>query len=180
MKKTVLFLDVDGVFSIPNTVNKDERLTRLSLWDGHHMVCWPIPMYRELLYAIGIEKRLHPVWLSAWGDAVHTLTNHAMTQAFPVAYPLSDRQMYYARQRFSGDISCIDRKLIAAVYYLAKRRSYERVIWIEDGFAEETVDWAQKSKVKLIDTTDDRIRSMLLAMHEMAVQDVMELLGIGE
>lgn len=173
--KTVLFLDVDGVFSIPNTEDTDERLIRLPVGGGHHINCWPIPQYRQLLYAIGLEKRLHPVWLSAWGDAAHTLTNHAMTQAFPVAYPLSKRQAYYADQQFSGDTRWIDRKLIAAVYYLYKRRQYECVIWIEDGFAEETREWASKSNVKLIDTTDDRIRSMLLATHETAVQEFMAL-----
>ena len=170
--KTVLFLDVDGVFSIPNPQDNDERLERIHLFDGHHIVCWPIPMYRQLLYAIGTDKRFHPVWLSAWGDAAHALTNRAMTQAFPVAYPLSNRQMYYARQRFSGDV---DRKLMAAVYYLVKTRK-ERVIWIEDGFAEETIAWAGKNDVRLIDTTEDSVRRLLLATHEAAVQDIMDML----
>ena len=174
--KTVLFLDVDGVFSIPNTEDTDERLERIPLWNGHHIVCWPIPMYKHLLYAIGADKRFHPVWLSAWGDAAHALTNRAMTQAFPVAYPLSTRQMRYARQRFERDV---DRKLMAAVYYLARylrTHSDARVIWIEDGFADETRTWASKSNVRLIDTTDEGIKSMLLSSDAESVQRFMKIL----
>jgi len=173
--KTILFLDVDGVFSIPNTADKDERLERIPLGDGHHIVCWPIPMYKRLLYAIGMEKRLHPVWLTAWGDAAHVLTNRAMTQAFPVAYPLSRQQTRYAHMRFSHPEQS-DRKLIAAVYYLVKHHGPGQVIWVEDGFAEETKEWAAAVDVRLIDTTDETIRELLLSREEQAVQKFMELL----
>jgi len=174
--KTILFLDIDGVFSIPNPENKDERLERIPLGEGHHIVCWPIPMYQRLIYAIGVEKRLHPAWLSAWGDAAHALTNRAMTQVFPVAYPLSSQKLRYARQRFSAhDFERIDRKLVAAVYYLCSR-CYDRVIWIEDGFAEETVEWASTRNIRLIDTTDETIKQMLLSCQEQAVHDFMEFL----
>lgn len=175
-KKTVLFLDVDGVFSIPNMEDHHERRERIPIGDGHHIVCWPIPMYQRLIYAIGNDKRIHPVWLSAWGDAAHALTNRAMTQAFPVAYPLSSRKLPYAWQRFPADQKDrIDRKLVAAVYYLCSRRS-TRAIWVEDGFAEETKEWASRCNVKLIDTTDEAVKRMLLSHQEYVVQEFMKLL----
>jgi hypothetical protein len=175
--KTILFLDIDGVFSIPNVSDTNERRERIPIGDGHHIVCWPIPMYQQFLYTIGNEKRFHPAWLSAWGDAAHALTNRAMTQAFPVAYPLSSRQLRYAWQRFPQEgRERIDKKLIAAVYYLRARR-FNRVIWVEDGFTDETMQWAERSgNVRLIDTTDEDIKRMLLSSHEQAVQEFMEFL----
>lgn len=172
-KKTILFLDVDGVFSIPNLQNTDERRERLPVGNGHHLICWPIPLYRQLLYAIGIEKQLHPVWLSAWGDAAHALTNRAFTQAFPVAYPLSPRKLHYARQHWQ-DMECIDRKLVAAHYYLIRKR-WERVIWIEDGFAEETMKWARSNaRIHLVDTTQHEVHSLLLSEQQAAIDEFID------
>lgn len=171
--KTILFLDIDGVFSIPDPAQHDKRLERLSLQNGQHIVCWPIPLYRQIISAIGQERQLHPVWLSAWGDAAHVLTNRAMTQAFPVAYPLSAQKWHYARQRFP-ESERVDKKLVAAVYYLRARR-YDRVIWMEDGFTEETRAWASKNAVRLIDTTEEAVKALLLSEEEQAVQEVLNL-----
>jgi len=179
MSKTILFLDVDGVFSIPNMEDHHERRERIAIGGGHHIVCWPIPIYRQLIYAIGNDQQFHPVWLSAWGDAAHALTNRALTQTFPVAYPLSNRRLRYAWQRFPAEHrDKIDRKLVSAVYHLCTRR-YDRVIWVEDGFAEETKTWASSSNVRLIDTTDEAVKRMLLSCHEHAVEEFIEFLAGG-
>lgn len=101
----------------------------------------------------------------------------SMTHAFPVAYPLSSRQLSYAWQPFPlAGRARIDKKLVAAVYYLRARR-FERVLWIEDGFSVETREWAKRSgNVRLIDTTDEAIKRMLLSCHVQAVQECMEFL----
>lgn len=160
--RTVLFLDIDGVFSIPNTENIEERKES---WPGCG-VLYPIPMAMQLLRAIDDNRQLQPVWLSAWnGNAFHW-NARANTRDWPVAYHLSRRQETYAFKRFPEfRMGRIDRKLIAARYYI-RDMVHKPVIWMEDGFADETRAWAKETpQVKLVDTTIHLIRACLLAYH---------------
>lgn len=158
MKKQVWFLDIDGVFSIPTKENASQREKF-----GYGLFCWPIPVAFHLIRAIADDRRIHPVWLSCWDTSSLLWNAKAGTRLFPVGYHLSGRQKDYADRLFSEYAGHrIDRKLVAARYYLRKYPTHE-IVWIEDGFMTETEEWArQEGRVKLVDTTQDDIREMLL------------------
>jgi hypothetical protein len=137
-KKIVLFLDCDGVFSIYCGGPRDS-------WFGEiKRTVWPIPNGQLLLQCIAEDTRLHPVWLSAWGDDAMIWNVWARTRFFPVAYHLSERQECLARKFFPHYYDAnVDSKLIAANYYLRQHPGAD-VVWIEDEFAPETVAWSRK------------------------------------
>lgn len=160
MRRTILFLDVDGVLSIINPENIRER--RQS-WDGAPPA-WPIPLAFPLLRAIAQEQRLHPVWLTTWDKRAWLWNEHAGTPRWPVGYQLTNQQIPHARRLFP-DLAALfsDEKLLAARYYL-RRRPQNRVVWIEDGFAPRTWEWAAgEPRVRLIDTTETSMLAVLLA-----------------
>lgn len=159
MKKQVWFLDVDGVFNI-----YQKHLERSPVFAAFKVSCWPIPMARQLVLAIDDDRQIHPVWLSCWDRSSILWNELALTRHFPVGYHLSSAQEKYAHTLFPEYVGRrIDGKLIAARYYLRKFPERE-VVWIEDGFMPETEQWSkQERRVKLIDTTQEAIREMLLA-----------------
>ena len=147
--KTILFLDVDGVLSIPNVRNTDERKEH---WPGCG-VLWPIPMANALLQAIDADDRLLPVWLSAWDCGCWEWNLRAGTKCWAVAYHLSKVRQTWALRRYP---ECqgrhIDGKLLAVRWFL-RHSPHTPVVWIEDGFAQETEVWAAREpRVRLVNT----------------------------
>ncbi len=157
MKKQIWFLDVDGVFNILQ--KHKERDPAFAVFKR---TVWPIPMARYLLQAIVDNRYVHPVWLSCWGDSSLLWNEYSLTPHFPVAYHISERQERHAKELYPQFAhGRIDGKLIAAQYYL-RRYPDRQAVWIEDGFANETIQWAQQQGHVLIDTTQEAIREMLL------------------
>lgn len=165
-KLTILFLDIDGVFSmIDATQLPMERV------GGIHVR--PIPMANALLKAIDrqswlIPLRVLPVWLSAWHTGALDWNERSLTGPWDVGYHLTDRQEKRAKELFPRLFEQrIDGKLIAAQYYLRRMWKNNPVVWIEDGFAPETIAWAkERGNVRLIDTLREPIRAQLLSEYE--------------
>lgn len=174
--KTILFVDIDGVLSI---LTQDNAANYEKL--GRGLPAWPIPLACQILRLIDQDTQLKPVWLSSWGTESVLWNERAKTRHWPVGYYLSKKQERYAKQvlptaLFTNE-KYIDRKLIAAQYYLRKKPATQRVVWIEDGFAEETEQWAiQRGNVRLVDTTEEAVLSLLLATEEAAMRQFIELL----
>lgn len=144
--KIVLFLDV-GVLSIPNRQNTEERKER---WPGCG-VLWPIPLANALLQAIDTDPRILPVWLSCWDSAAWHWNDRAGTSRWAVGYHLCKTVQTKALQRFP-ECRGQDKKLLAARWFL-RERPHNQVVWIEDGFAEETKAWASaRGRTRLVDT----------------------------
>jgi hypothetical protein len=162
MQPITLFLDIDGVFTMLDAVQLPmERV------GGIHVR--PIPMANALLKAINEDERLDPIWLTSWDKGAHLWNERAETTRWPVAYHLSKRDERDARTALCWlfDMN-LDRKLIAAQYFLFRARPLDcPVVWIEDGFAQETYAWAkERGNVRLVDTLVDPIRSQLLAQYD--------------
>ena len=166
---TILFLDIDGVLTMMDC--PDLPMERVG---GIH--CRPVPMANALLKAIQYEYmslNIDPVWLTSWDKGAQIWNERAGTHHWTVAYHLTDKGKYEASAVFPDMTQeKTDKKLIAARYYLWRTYSDEkRVAWIEDGFAPETVAWANERNNKiaetiLIDTTKEPIRSDLLSTYE--------------
>jgi hypothetical protein len=167
MTLTTLFLDIDGVFTMLDAVELPmERV------GGIHVR--PIPMANALLKAINETEGIVPVWLTSWDTGAHLWNDRSGTRHWPVAYHLDKKQEEVAKigwpEFFERDT---DRKLIAAAYWLWSSLSEQhRVVWVEDGFAQETVKWARhRSNIEmhetvLVDTLMAPIRTQLLAQHD--------------
>jgi hypothetical protein len=160
MRQIILFVDVDGVLSISDPTHREERREH---WEGAPPV-WPVPLALALVRAINQEPRLHPVWLTTWEYRAWHWNERAGTPRWPVGYQLTNQQLPHARRLFPElDEAFSDDKLLAVRYYL-RRRPHERVIWIEDGFAPATWEWAARDpRVCLVDTTEDHVLAALLA-----------------
>jgi hypothetical protein len=134
-QSTVLFLDIDGVLSIPHPRDGSIRFER---WQPGLPV-WPIPLASALVRTIDQDRHLHPVWLSAWDQRAWLWNDRAGTRHWPIGYCLKPRQWRYAYCLFPTLRGVrFDNKLMAVLYYL-RRYPHKRVVWVEDGFADETV-----------------------------------------
>ncbi len=168
---TTLFLDIDGVFTMMDC--PDLKMERVG---GIH--CRPIPMANALLQTIDKCNRLVPIWLSSWDIGSLEWNRRANTLPWYVGYHLTEKQEKLTRNAFPWDYpeldnATLDKKLVAAQSFLwfqtGDRQS--RAVWIEDGFAPETLAWAKERNSKvaetiLIDTTKEPIRSELLSTYE--------------
>jgi hypothetical protein len=172
---TILFLDIDGVFSIPDQVDGQIRYER---W-LRGLPVWPVPLSYALVRAIAQDRQLHPVWLSSWGDLALLWNERAGTKNFPVGYYLTRRRFLKACRMFPHLVHS-DRKLLAVHYYLRQYPDHN-VMWIEDGFDDETVSWAAREHhVCLIDTTTEPVLSVLLYEDvEAAARDFVTTYLIG-
>lgn len=159
MESIVLFLDVDGVLSMLEA--KHLPMERVG---GIHVR--PIPMANALLNAIQQDGRFEPIWLTAWDAGAHAWNERAETSThWPVAYHLASWEERDARNALPWLFDCsLDKKLIAAQYFLYRTgRLDDPVVWIEDGFALETHEWAEeRGNVRLVDTLKEPVRSCLL------------------
>lgn len=145
--KTILFLDIDGVLSIPDPQDYQKRRER---WPGCG-VLWPIPLAYPLLRTIDADPRILPVWMSCWDTGGHEWSARAGTPRWPVGYHLCKTVETKALQRFP-ECQGQDKKLLAVRWFLRKR-ARNPVVWVEDGFAEETRAWASaRGNVRLVDT----------------------------
>jgi hypothetical protein len=171
MRRTILFIDIDGVLSILDSVDEIED-RKISWPGGPH--AWPIPMTRELLQAINEEKRLYPVWMSAWYDAALLWNFYARTRRlWPMGYTWHKATVqrvfpelgwvYGIRPTWDGQE--IDSKLLAVRYFL-RNDPCSPVTWIEDGFAPETRAWAAERGARLVNTLEPAIREVLRANYD--------------
>lgn len=164
MEPMVLFLDVDGVL----TMLEAEYLP-MERVGGIHVR--PIPMANALLNAIHHDERFEPIWLTAWDIGAHAWNERAETPTcWPVAYHLASWEERDARNALPWLFDCVidlDKKLIAAQYFLYRTgRMNDPVVWIEDGFAPETHEWAkERGNVRLVDTLREPVRSHLLRTY---------------
>lgn len=155
MQPVILFLDIDGVFSIKHEHIEKDRINGIPVH--------PIPMCGALLRAIDNYLSVRPVWLTSWGDTARAWNKRYGTSKWPVAYPLAPEDAAKADRKFPRlHDNKPDDKLIAVWWYLRNMPIDAHVIWMEDGFAVETVMWSQRQHdVRLIDTRNPEILSVL-------------------
>jgi len=156
MQPIPLFLDIDGVFSIKHEHLPKEHISGLS---AH-----PIPMCNALLRLIDADPILRPLWLSSWGEQSVAWNKRAGTQKWPVAYPLDPQDAVRAERKFGVELhhNKPDEKLIAVWWYMQLQDQDTPLIWMEDGFAPETILWAhERGNVRLIDTRNPQILAAL-------------------
>lgn len=145
----ILFLDIDGVF---NQADDSQSMS-------------PIPNAAAILRAIDQDSRISPVWLSHWGEQSTAWNDYAGTQHWPVAFPFVEGN---------------DNKALALhnYFYSNYPDNFPLAIWMQDGFEPADYTWAEYSGVKLLDTTEEPIRSLLLSDNvEDAIQLVNMLVG---
>lgn len=155
MQPITLFLDIDGVFSIKHDHIPKDRI------NGVHV--HPIPMCAALMQMLDKDPTIAPVWLTSWGDAALAWNKRYGTAKWPVAYPLDFADASKADQQYPRlHNNKPDDKLIAVWWYLRKMPKDAPVMWMEDGFAPETVLWAhERGNVRLIDTRNPDIMDAL-------------------
>ncbi len=156
MQPIPLFLDIDGVFSIKHEHITSERINGVK---AH-----PIPMCGALLQALDRDPAIRPVWLTSWGDTARAWNKRFGTATWPVAYPLDVADAARADRQFPRlHHTKPDDKLIAVWWYLRDLPDQTPVMWMEDGFAVETVQWAQeRGNTRLIDTRNPKILADLI------------------
>lgn len=155
-ERIILLLDIDGVLNGVAGGLAGEHLP------GGGFV-WPIPMANALLQAIAVDKRLLPIWCTSWRERAWAWNARADTPLWEVAKLLKRLEI---EALFPGMLPAkedYDWKLASALYY-RKVHPERRIVWLEDGFFEETKRWAATDPlVTLVDTTQEPARGMLLA-----------------
>ena len=171
-ERTIIFVDIDGVLSVLNPDNFEER--RLGPgWPG--MSAWPIPMTKPLLEALSYDPRFTPIWMSAWHDASLLWNFYARSPLWKVGYSLLPREWHHAKRCFpelgglhwspTWNGERVDTKLVAVRYHLRKHSG--RAVWIEDGFADCTHAWAASNpQVRLIDPREAPFSSFWLCAEQ--------------
>lgn len=159
-----VYLDIDGVLSIPGP----EPDPGWKKWGPYYAS--PIPMWSALLHLLNVDKRLDCHWLTNWeGDAWYwnRIAHTALWPALARPGAWARRAITDSWERAEdGTIRDIhDWKLTALRYRLHRyHQQYHKVIWIEDGFAPETIAYAKEQNWALVDTTDPAIQAALLAV----------------
>lgn len=156
---TYLFMDLDGVLSIPNAGNPAKVIDSK---EG-----WPIPQASALLQAIDREKRLHPVWLTHWGNKANAWNDEAGIEHWPVRFPLSEKEEKQANQVYPD----LNRKVLA-IQYCMYQEGVKSAVWMQDGFAPEEEEWARSAHVRLLDTNKEPLHSLLLEDRAQAIQSI--------
>lgn len=158
---TTLFLDIDGVFNIEGAGLPLEMIGNSSYYRWAH----PIPQARALLQALDVDKDLGPVWLSHWGKQSTYWNYWAGTYRWLVCFPLKDAPDGLA-----------DNKPYAIQTYLElSDKRGDGCVWVQDGFTEYERAWAEKLGVRLVDATQEPVRSLLLSEEPGAVQELIAL-----
>ncbi len=152
--RITLLLDIDGVFNGVMGGLTPERLPGGG-------VIWPIPLANTLLQTIEQDERLEPIWCTSWWTRAWLWNDRSGTPHWPIAHLLKPHEAVAAFPDVlpRGDY---DWKLAAALYY-RKQHPTRRMVWIEDGFFQETLAWAATDPlVTLVDTTAPHVLGMLL------------------
>nr|WP_290224082.1 hypothetical protein [Trichocoleus desertorum] len=143
MEPILLFLDIEGVLSVDGVDTSAEWL------DKHNGPVYPVQGARQFLEVIDRSPWIQPFWISSWGQESTLWNKWSKTRCWPVAYPLSSNRLREARTQFSTQTS--DGKYLAARWHSFKWD--QRIVWIEDGFSQETEQWAIKDgRVQLVNT----------------------------
>jgi hypothetical protein len=158
---TTLFLDIDGVFNIEGAGLPLEMIGNSSYYRWAH----PIPQAHTLLQALDVDKDLGPVWLSHWGKQSTYWNYWAGTYRWLVCFPLKDAPDGLA-----------DNKPYAIQTYLElSDKRGDGCVWVQDGFTEYERAWAEKMGVRLVDATQEPVRSLLLSEEPGAVQELIDI-----
>lgn len=90
MEQILLFLDIEGVLSVPG-VEPKEQLPHASAPN-----MYPVQGAKQLLQTIDRSPWIEPFWISSWGQE-STVWNHwSDTRPWSWAYPLSLLQHFRA------------------------------------------------------------------------------------
>lgn len=173
MPTVLVCFDIDGVFSLTHMHHqygwlKKEHLSGISIH--------PAPLTNALLRLIEQDPMLYPAWLSSWGPASVAWNERAGTKKWPVIYPLDFNELAQADRMFGSCLHNVkpDNKLIAVRWQLYQMSLHLHakpdaipVVWVEDGFAPETLTWQNERRVEkqapvqLVDTRNSAILDML-------------------
>ncbi|MBF2090210.1 MAG: hypothetical protein IGR80_06880 [Synechococcales cyanobacterium K44_A2020_017] len=149
-EQTLLFLDIQGVLSIPNQpVAQPYAQDVAAPWGA-------VRGSKELISAIAWAEWIAPLWISSFGSQALLWNDWAKTQRWAIAYPLSDQQSAQAAAAFPSAKQ--DAKCLAARW--CSRRWPHRIVWIEDGFSAIAKAWAAENpKLQLVSTCPFEARS---------------------
>jgi hypothetical protein len=148
-----LFLDIDGVFNMDNA---DLPTEMIGDREAH-----PIPQASTILQALDQDDRFNPVWVSHWGKDSNLWNYRANIWRWIACFPLAD----------SDSVS----KPFAMQHYLDLIDGHGG-IWVQDGFADDERQWAVENGVKLVDTTEEPVRSLLLSDSVDAARELIDML----
>src|SRR5713226_5474036 len=149
-----LFLDIDGVFSLMGTEG-------LHAEKMGNVRAWPIPQASTILQALDQDDRFNPVWVSHWGKDSNLWNYRANIHRWIACFPLVD----------SDSAS----KPFAMQHYLDLIDGHGG-IWVQDGFADGERQWAVENGVRLLDTTEEPVRSLLLSDSVDVARELIDML----
>jgi hypothetical protein len=152
-----LFLDIDGVLNVDNA---DLPAEMVGDREAH-----PIPQANTILQALDQDDRFNPVWVSHWGKDSNLWNYRANIYRWIACFPLAD----------SDSVS----KPFAMQHYLDLIDGHGG-IWVQDGFADDERQWAVANDVKLLDTTEEPVRSLLLSDSVDAARELIDMLAGSE
>jgi hypothetical protein len=162
-----LFLDLDGVFSIPNA-----DLSTVEI-DGKE--AWSIPQANAILQALQHDDRVQPFWLTHWGNKANDWNDRAGIVHWPVWYPLSALKEATAQRLYPE----LDKKLLA-IQYCMHMNNIQSAVWLQDGFAPEEVEWAGQHDVRLVDSNEEPLHALLLSDNADVAIDLIGILHGSE
>jgi hypothetical protein len=142
-EQILLFLDIQGVLSLPDTpTSATYAHDAATPWGA-------VQGAKEFISAVGWADWIAPFWISSLGTQALQWNDWAKTQRWAIAYPLPDHQVVQAETAFP--MAQRDAKCLAARW--CSRRWVHRIVWIEDGFSPVARAWAAENpKLQLIST----------------------------
>lgn len=159
MEQIFLFVDVDGV--INTSINVDSQF--LGTYQGMDLFGGPSPLAKAFLQAVDQAQHIKPFWMSSgWREHSNVWNRWAEVTPWIVGYPISFNKAKYVMDRYARQLSLDeidDGKTIAVLYHSG---NIPRIVWIEDGFPQSAILWAeQDSRVTLINTIHPSDPSLL-------------------
>ncbi|PSB26637.1 hypothetical protein [Stenomitos frigidus] len=174
MEPILLFLDIDGVLSVSDTAIVDQEMPL----DGS--LVYPLPGARAFLQAINRSPWIQPLWLSSWGERSYCWNDWAATEHWIHAHPLPCTQRQLAQTQFQAQNP--EAKYLSVRWH--SRHWNHAIVWIEDGFTQESKIWAdQNPKVRLIDTDPlfkRHLRDAKRGLRQWNIALICSTLGIEE
>lgn len=154
--KATFLVDIDGVVNWAPLDDREANRTRFDTGGlvGAGVTVFPTPRCRALLHVLSQTPWIRPLWLSAWRGESHLWNDHAGTRRWPTAAGAVLRETLPRRlYQQHADWKTWVAQGVA-------KRFLGPVVWIEDGFLREAVDWAAtEPRVTLLDVTPEPLRS---------------------
>jgi DNA modification methylase len=176
MEQIFLFLDIDGVIC----TKIDSSSEFLGTYQEIDLFGTSPPLAKSFLQAVDRSKHIRPFWMSSgWQEHSIVWNFWAKTAPWTAGYPISCSNVQSIINKYGRQLSLDDMYDSKTIAVLHHSENANKIVWIEDGFEQSAIDWAEiDSRVTLIDTIHPSNPS-LLGIQTWNIDVIFQSLGIG-